>query len=448
MDIESGVGFTPIGLSFLFLASVLIFFLPRKYLTIPIFATACYMTLGQKVIIFGFDFTLIRIVLLVCWSRLLIRKELFLFRPNINIIDKLFLCWVVASITTYTILYGTSNAFINRLGMAYNAIGTYFLFRYLIRDLSDINRVVKQLAIIIFPLAILMLFESLTGRNPFYSLGGVPEISAIRKGMVRCSGPFRAPHLAGTLGATLMPLFVSMWFNLKVKKLICVIGVIAATIITITSSSSGPVMAYGFAAIGLIMVPFRRYMRAIRWGVVFMLISLYLIMKAPVWYLIMRLSNVIGGVGWHRSYLIDQFFKRFNEWWLIGAVKISHWMPYGHPIDPDKIDITNQYIAQGVNGGLITMILFISIIVYCFKGVGRAMKENQMQAFSVKITLWSMGAALFAHVMNFLSVSYFDQINVFWFLLLAMISSLGTNSRKVKLAKLRNLKGSSFVSII
>ena len=163
---------------------------------------------------------------------------------------------LLQAVTTYTILYWTSNAFINRLGLAYDAIGTYFLFRYLIRDLSDINRVIKQLAIIIVPLAILMVFENFTGRNPFYSLGGVPEISWIRQGRVRCFGPFRAPHLAGTLGATLMPLFVSMWFNPKVKKLICVIGVIAATIITITSASSGPVTAYGFAVIGLVMVSF------------------------------------------------------------------------------------------------------------------------------------------------------------------------------------------------
>lgn len=126
MDYDSNVGFTPIGLAFLFLASVLVFFLPRRHLTIPIFAAACYMTFGQVVIIFGLDFRLIRILLLAYWSRLLIRKELFSFR--FNIIDKLFLCWVVSSVITYTILYWTSNAFINRLGLAYDAIGTYFLF--------------------------------------------------------------------------------------------------------------------------------------------------------------------------------------------------------------------------------------------------------------------------------------------------------------------------------
>ena len=394
------------------------------------------MTFGQVVYIFDLDFRLIRILLLVYWSRLLIKRELFLFSFNINTIDKLFLCWVVSAVTTYTLLYWTTNAFINRLGLAFDAIGTYFLFRYLIRDLSDINRVVKQLAIIIFPLAILMVFENLTGRNPFYSLGGVPEISWIRKGMVRCFGPFRAPHLAGTLGATLMPLFVSMWFNPKVKKLICVTGVISATIITITSASFGPVTAYGSAVIALVIFPFRRHMRIIRWGVVFMLISLHLIMKAPIWYLIARLGNLIGGEGWHRSYLIEQFFNHFSEWWLIGADKIGHWMPTGHPFEADRLDITNQYIVQAVNGGLVTMILFISVIVWCFKAVGRAIQKNGAQSFNVTFALWSMGAALFAHVVNFLSISYFDQINVFWYLLLAMISSLGNNSRKVKLAEL------------
>ena len=424
MDIESALSFNPIGLSFLLLAIAFILFLPRNYLTIPIFATACYMTIGQKVYFFNLDFTLIRIVTLTYWIRLLFSKELFLYKLNLNIIDKLFLCWVAVSIITYTLLYGTINAFINRIGLTYNAIGTYFLFRYLIRDISDINRVVKQLAIIISPLAILMLFESHTGRNLFALLGGVPEISLVRKGTVRCTGPFRSSHLAGTLGATLMPLFVSMWFNPKVKKLVCGAGIIAATIITITSTSSGPITAYAFAAIGLAMFPFRRHMQAVRWGIVLILIFLALLMKAPIWYLIARLSGVIGGVGWHRSYLIDQFFNHFNEWWLLGTVYTAHWMPHALEVNPDSADITNQYIVQAVNGGLITMILFISIIVCCFKAVGRAIQENDMQSFYVTFALWSLGAALFAHVMNFLSVSYFDQIYVFWYLLLAMISSV------------------------
>jgi ABC-type Mn2+/Zn2+ transport system permease subunit len=38
--------------------------------------------------------------------------------------------------------------------------------------------------------------------------------------------------------------------------------------------------------------------------------------------------------------------------------------------------------------------------------------------------LWAMGAALFAHAVTFISVSYFDQNFVNWYLLLAIIGTL------------------------
>lgn len=39
--------------------------------------------------------------------------------------------------------------------------------------------------------------------------------------------------------------------------------------------------------------------------------------------------------------------------------------------------------------------------------------------------IWSLGVSLFIHAVSFLSVSYFDQMIVFWYLLLAMISAVG-----------------------
>jgi hypothetical protein len=40
-----------------------------------------------------------------------------------------------------------------------------------------------------------------------------------------------------------------------------------------------------------------------------------------------------------------------------------------------------------------------------------------------EMLLWALGAALYATLVNFFSVSYYDQIDVIWYLLLAMISS-------------------------
>jgi len=418
-----------IGFSFISLMSILTIFLPRRFALIPIFMATCYITIGQQVVVAGLNFTGMRILILCGWLRLVMRREISAIK--LNAIDKAIIYWVIASIITYTLLWQTSGAFINRLGLAYNALGLYFLFRYIIRDFDDINRTMKMLAIVIVPLAVAMLIENATGRNLFSIFGGVPEVTWVRDGRLRCQGPFRSPILAGTFGATLIPFFVALWFDERNLKKLSIIGIISATVITVTSASSGPVMAYLFAITALAMWPFRKRMRVIRWGILLSLLSFHLIMKAPVWYLIARLGHLIGGTGWHRAYLIDQAVKHFNEWWLLGTKVTAHWMPYTLP-NSDKADITNQFIVEGVNGGLVTMLLFIAIIVYCFKGLGRALRAIEDQSFAARITVWSMGAALFAHTMTFFSVSYFDQIIVIWYLLLAMIATISSMPKTVK----------------
>ena len=104
-------------------------------------------------------------------------------------------------------------------------------------------------------------------------------------------------------------------------------------------------------------------------------------------------------------------------------------MPTALEVDPNNADITNQFLAQGVQGGLLTMILLILVIVLGFRAIGKALKILENQPFSVKITLWSMGAALFAHVMSFMAVSYFDQIIVSWYFLLAVISTANSQTK-------------------
>jgi len=47
--------------------------------------------------------------------------------------------------------------------------------------------------------------------------------------------------------------------------------------------------------------------------------------ESPIWFLIGRLSAIIGGTGWARSELIDQAIKHFSEWWLLGTTYTAHW---------------------------------------------------------------------------------------------------------------------------
>ena len=265
----------------------------------------------------------------------------------------------------------------------------------------------------------------------FFIFGGVPEFTVMRYDRFRCQGPFRHPILAGTLGATMMPIFVILLFEQGKKKFIGLISIISSIIIVVTSASSGPLLAWIGAVIALFSWPLRNKMRMVRWGILLGLITLHMIMKAPVWYLIARISEITGGTGWGRSQLIDIAISHFNEWWLIGTMKTAHWDPVGVLPNEDMMDITNQYILEGVFGGLGRMLLFIAIIVFAFKLIGKARTTLKNENFAIQYLPWALGAALFAHTVGFISVAYFDQLIVMWYLLLAMISAISNISSTV-----------------
>jgi hypothetical protein len=75
------------------------------------------------------------------------------------------------------------------------------------------------------------------------------------------------------------------------------------------------------------------------------------------------------------------------------------------------VDITCQYVGEGVKGGLLTVLVFIGIIVLRFRQLGRRLRilylENDK---SEAMAVWATGVGVFAHALSFLSVSYFDQI--------------------------------------
>jgi hypothetical protein len=416
-----------IALVFTLAMGVLILFLPRRFAFLPILMTACYVTLGQVMFIGPLHFTMIRIIIFFGYARIILRKEISLIM--LHRIDKIFIFYVLTSATTYYLLRRDSEAIINQLGFIYNA-GLYFIFRSLVCDLNDVYRIFKVLAFIMVPLTFAMIIEKATGRNFFAIFGGVPEITMVREGKIRCQGAFSHPILAGTFGATSLPFFVALWIKGNEYKLAAVVGIISATIITVTPASSGPVIAYIVVIIGLCMWRYRTNMREIRWLTLIILLMLHLVMKAPVWALIGKVSELIGGTGWHRVMLIDAAIEHFSEWWLLGTDYTRHWLPTGVTWSEKHTDITNQFIGEGIHGGVFSLILFITAIVYCYKNIGIILKKTSEDEFPVKFMIWCLGVSLSSHIASFLSVRYFDQIIVFWYVLLAIITSLGGKGKQ------------------
>lgn len=392
----------------------LLILLPRRLAIIPIAATTCYMTFGEQIVAAGLHFTMLRVLVLMACARLVLRQDTRSFRWQR--IDTLVLMWTVSSIATYTLLWQTSEALINRLGLAYDAVGFYFIFRVLIRDIEDVRRCCRIFAVMLLPLAVAMLCEKVTGRNPFYVFGGVPEFTEIREGVLRCQGPFGHPILAGTFGAVWLPLFVGLWWQGKGNRVVALLGIVSSTAITLLSGSSGPVAAFLAGIVGLCLWRMRNYMRVVRWGIVLSLVVLQIVMKAPVWFIFGHLNILSGSTGWHRANLIDRTIAHFFDWWLVGTKDTVSWGVWAG-------DITNQFISQAVRGGLITLVLFVYIVVVAFSGLGRAIRVSRREARRTQLLLWALGCTLFAHIAGFFNVSYFDQNVVSWYLLLAMIAT-------------------------
>jgi len=421
MQVDPNMPANALGLALTIASGLMLLVLPRRYAIAPVILICCYMTMGQSIVVAGCHFTMIRVLVIFGWARVLLRGEFQ--NIELNLLDRMIFWWTAISFVAYVGLWHSGDAVIYKLGATYNIIGCYLLFRMLLRSLDDVVQVFRMMAVLIVPLAVFMLLEKSTGRNLFAMFGGVSEITAVRDGVLRCQGPFSHPILAGTFGATVLPLLACLWLDGRLGKLMATGGVISSLVITITSGSSGPVLALMAAVLALGLWRTRTHMYLLRRGTAIGIIFLQIVMKAPVWFLLARVDVFSGSTGFHRAMLIDSAFHNLGDWWLAGTRSTASWADE----DQGLFDVTNQYLQVGAEGGIFSMLLFIWIIVSAFRLVGltwRAMADIGEPVAS-QFFVWGLGAALFAHVVSYISVSYFDQNFVNWYLLLAMIATVG-----------------------
>lgn len=413
----------PLGIFITLALSLPVLTVSRQTAAAMIIAGVCYLTQGQQINI-GFHFTAIRIILLIGLLRVASNGELGYLR--MNAIDRAMWAYALGIFLIPTMRTGTSTEFVYQLGVMYNILVAYFVFRALIRDFQDLQLVLAKTALVIVPFALVIAFECKTNHNIFAILGGVSDATEIRNGSVRCEGSFRSPITAGAFGATFSILYASMLFARAPERSKIIIGLAASITILICSHSSGPLIGAIVGLLSLGVWRIRHSTSLIRRGIVVSIVILHLIMKAPVWFLIARVSDVFGGGGYHRAELIDQFIKHFSSWWLIGmdVSATASWFPY--ELVFGQADLTNQFVSDGVNAGLIGIFLSISILVCCFRGIGKIMLAfRTIDPNAVRMT-WGLGSTLVCTIAIFFSITYFDQMGVIWALLLAAIASVAS----------------------
>ncbi len=408
----------PIALVVLIACSLALLQVPRKWAPVPLLLGCTYITMGQGIDI-GIKLPVYRMLVIVGFLRVFMKGERL--PGGLNLIDKLMIAWGVWTVFCSFFHDPSREGPIYASGMVFNQALPYFLIRIWCADLEEVSDVVRIIALLLVPIALEMLSEKMTGKNMFSVFGKVSPNVLIREGKLRAQGPFGTPILAGTLGATCIPLFVGI---LKRHKIEAVVGIVAGMFIVFASASSGPVMSLMAAAGGLMLWKWKGGVKILRWGLVAMYVLLSFVMKQPPYYLISKIDLSGGSTGWHRSFLIDQTILFFGEWWLFGADKTRHWMPMqGIGVDPNHTDITNYYIAFGVSAGLLGLALVIWMMVTAFRWAGQIHDARIQTRPDDSFMIWCFGACLFSHTVTGISVSYFDQTMLYFWLTVAVISS-------------------------
>lgn len=408
----------PLVLLAMLITIVMIVLLPRKYLIVYFILSTFLIPAGQQFYVAGVHVFISRIIIVAGLLRLFRGRDAsqpFLIAGGWNSVDTAFLLSVGFHALAFSLYYLQTAAVVNQFGYIWDFVGSYFLLRYAIQDEKDIVRAIKCFVILSVIFAVCMIREQITDQNIFGLLGGVKLVSDIREGHIRSGAVFQHSILAGSFGAISLPLFIILWKSAR-AKLMAAAGVVSSAVMTLTAFSSTSLIGWVAGILAIFLWPFRKRMRWFRWGIVLGLFALNLVMKAPVWFLIDHVGTVAGSSSSHRAHLVDSFIRHAGDWWLLGTDKNNNWGYF-------MFDTSNQFVEEGVSGGLIALIFFIATITWSFGRLGKARKVVEGDDSKAEWFLWLLGCSLFANVVVFFGIYYFDQTRVAWFALLAMISA-------------------------
>jgi hypothetical protein len=412
-----------LGVSILVILIVVVLGASRRVALLGMMAGVLYLTEGQQVQVLGLNLFAGRFLELAGFIRVMSRRE-FSF-SNLNKID-LALIWLYG-FTTIVFVLRSPDGQAYAIGMAGDAFLSYFTFRGLIGNMEDFRWFLRTFLLLLVPYTLAILYESFSRHDLFSSMGGVAEGTWVRGDRVRCFGSFRQPDLLGMFAASFLPLYIALSCIARERKF-AIIAICLCLIIVWASNSGGPASAVGMGLLGWMFWRVRTEMRKVRWGIVCVIVLLALVMKAPIWYIFAHISSVTGGDGYHRSYLLDMACQHFDHWWLDGMpIKdTSDWFPYELG-DTGQADITNQYVAFGLNAGVGAIVLFILLLKRAYGAVGQALTVIRSSSTGIgeaEFLFWGLGIMLAVHITNWFGITYFDQTYMLWFMQLAVISTL------------------------
>jgi hypothetical protein len=404
--------------------TIAIFSVPRRFVFLPLLLVTSFVPISERLVILGMDFAFLRLMVVLCWARFLVRGEHSGFKWNR--IDMVFAAWIAWRMLATLVRTGSLGSLVRHAGLSIDALGIYFLMRVLIRSWRDLDTIILTFAFVAIPVALSMTYETSTGWN-FSSVFSdhLEGVAMSRGGAVRARIGYAHPLIAGAIWASVVPLLAARWWKPGSSRAFTFLSVVAAITCVWASSSSTPLLGLLIALVAAGAWVVRRHMNWVRWAILGALILLQLGMEKPIWHLFQRVTaiGISGSTGYHRYRLFDAFVRHFSDWALIGVGSTAYW---GRQLD----DVTNVFIIQAVSGGLVGISALIAMFVMLFRRNGRLLRLYR--GSPQEIYLWAMGVCLFTHLAMMNAMAYSWQMQLPWFACFAMVASVPPPQRAAR----------------
>ena len=424
-----------LALTIVLIAGGALLAVPRRWAPILLLSVACYIPAHQAIVLASFSMPSFRLMLTLGLLRLIVRRETII--GGFNRIDRLIVVWAgCILLASFFQVWAPGSGPKYAVGNIMNVTLSYFLIRAWCHGLNDAKALVKAIAILIVPVAIVMLLEHFLHYN-LLSVLGAPGAVAVRDGKIRAYGAFAHPILAGTFGSVCYAYMFAIW---KEHRTYSIIGIVATTSIVLSSNSSGPLMGLIFTSIAIFAWKWRNWMSIFRYVALGLYLLLDLVMSRPAYFIISKIDLTGSSTGWHRARLIQASIENFSDWFLFGTDNTLHWIGIPLAVDQNSSDITNYYIKNGLDGGILATLLVILMMWVAFGWVGRLINSSAISSVQDKFSVWCFGAGLFNLALSSLSISYYDQTIIIFWLSISIISGLyscSLQARPKKFALLR-----------
>lgn len=403
---------------------------PPKWWLVIFLAVVAFYPCNLTVPVGTVDFTASRIVMLVMFAKALMLSDLFRGFKFIWL-DKLVIIYFIAQLAAGSVTMQMGELLENRAGAMVDLVLPYFIARAVLKKKENFLFIVKAAMVIAIPLAILGIYQSVTGDNPYgplraYAAWGsrtAAQSAETRYGLYRATASFPQPIMFGLYFAMLGPIAVGLYYYIR-NKTFFYVAIAAMCVGAFSSLSSGPYFAAVLSGLFIAMFKYRK-----KWKTLVLIAAVLCIVVEIAsnrhFYEVLDRFSLSGSAVWYRSQLIDvALFKGgMNGHWLTGfGMADPGWGPRidGRPLT----DVVNHYILILSNFGILALLPFLGMIFLAAAKLIKVFKENSQTKDAWM--LWCFSGAMFGTILAMNTVMLFGPPRTTFYIMLAMSVQLPT----------------------